>query len=99
MGASDKRELASRLTVLLAHLLKWQRQSERRGASWRLAIAGQHRAIRRLLADSPSLKLLGPQFIASEYPDTKDDASYETALPKSCFPIECPYSLEQGRNN
>lgn len=47
MGASDKRELASRLTVLLTHLLKWQCQAERRGVSWRLTIAEQRRAIRR----------------------------------------------------
>ncbi len=93
IGASDKRELASRLTVLLTHLLKWQHQGERRGVSWRLTIAEQRRAIRRLLTDSPSLKSLVPQFIASEYRDARDDASYETALPKTAFPIECPYSV------
>lgn len=95
MGASDKRELMSRLTVLLTHLLKWQYQPERRGVSWRLTIAEQRRAIRRLLADSPSLKPLVPQYLASEYPDARDDAVYETSLSKSLFPVECPYTLEQ----
>ena len=35
MGKSEKRELVSRLTVLLLHLLKWQYQPGRRGASWK----------------------------------------------------------------
>jgi hypothetical protein len=95
MGASDKRELMSRLTVLLTHLLKWQYQPDRRGVSWRLTITEQRRAIRHLLDDSPSLKPLVPGFIASEYADARDDAVYETSLPKSVFPVECPYSLEQ----
>jgi len=38
IGASDKRELASRLTVLLTHLLKWQHQGERRGVGCQLAL-------------------------------------------------------------
>ncbi len=95
MGASEKRELMSRLTVLLTHLLKWQYQSERRGVSWRLTIAEQRRAIRRLLDDSPSLRPKLTEFIASEYSDARSDAMYETSLPKSIFPIQCPYSLAQ----
>jgi hypothetical protein len=38
MGRSEKRELESRLTVLLVHLLKWQYQPMRRGCSWQLTI-------------------------------------------------------------
>ena len=34
MGKSEKRELVSRLRVLLLHLLKWQYQPTRRGKSW-----------------------------------------------------------------
>jgi hypothetical protein len=33
MGRSEKRELISRLTVLLLHLLKWQYQPSLRGTS------------------------------------------------------------------
>jgi hypothetical protein len=33
VGKSEQRELASRMAVLLAHLLKWQYQPGRRGAS------------------------------------------------------------------
>jgi Domain of unknown function DUF29 len=36
MGKTEKRELISRLTVLLLHLLKWRFQPELRSTSWRL---------------------------------------------------------------
>jgi uncharacterized Zn finger protein len=36
MGASERRELQSRLQVLVCHLLKYQYQPERRGKSWLL---------------------------------------------------------------
>ena len=49
MGASRERELESRLGVLLAHLLKWRYQPERRGASWEAAIKEQRQRILRLL--------------------------------------------------
>ena len=38
VGKSEQRELASRIAVLLSHLLKWQFQSGRRGASWQRTI-------------------------------------------------------------
>lgn len=34
MGRSEKRELESRLTVVLLHLLKWRYQEVRRSGSW-----------------------------------------------------------------
>jgi Domain of unknown function DUF29. len=36
MGRSEKRELESRLTILLLHLLTWKYQETRRGRSWQL---------------------------------------------------------------
>ena len=38
MGRSERHELINRLAVLLAHLLKWRFQPERRGKSWRATI-------------------------------------------------------------
>ena len=45
VGKSEQRELASRMAVLLAHLLKWQYQPERQSGSWQRAIKEQRRAI------------------------------------------------------
>ena len=41
MAKRDRREVASRLTLLLAHLLKWQHQPEHRSNSWRATILSQ----------------------------------------------------------
>src|ERR1700685_1873301 len=41
MGKTEKRELVSRLTVLLLHLLKWRFQPELRSPSWRLSVEEQ----------------------------------------------------------
>ena len=34
VGKSEQRELASRFAVLIAHILKWKFQSDRRSKSW-----------------------------------------------------------------
>ncbi len=58
VGKSEQRELANRMAVLLANLLKWQRQPTRRGASWQITIRNQRRGIaaawRKLRAWAPS---------------------------------------------
>ena len=51
---NEKRELASRMAVLLAHLLKWGRQSNR--PSWRATIIVQRKRIALALKETPSLK-------------------------------------------
>lgn len=56
MGKTEKRELVSRVTVLLLHLLKWRYQPQDRGKSRRLSIANSRDQIADLIADSPSLK-------------------------------------------
>jgi hypothetical protein len=56
IGASEKRELSHRLTLLLGHLLKWIYQPERCGNSWLASIEGQRLKLVDLLDDNPSLK-------------------------------------------
>ena len=55
VGKSEQRELASRMSVLMAHLLKWRHQPERRGASWEKTILAQRKEIAYGLSDAPSL--------------------------------------------
>jgi len=45
VGKSEKRELASRMAVLLAHLLKWRFQPARRTGGWRATIVDQRKRI------------------------------------------------------
>jgi hypothetical protein len=48
VGKSEQRELASRMAVLLCHLLKWQYQPARQGA-----MAGYHKDTKRALHREP----------------------------------------------
>ena len=95
MGWSRERELESRLGVLLAHLLKWRYQPDRRGRGWRLTIAEQRRRIARLLKRNPSLKSLLAEVLEDAYGDALLMAARETDLDESAFPPACPFTLEE----
>ncbi|MBF0306141.1 MAG: DUF29 domain-containing protein [Alphaproteobacteria bacterium] len=95
MGRTERRELVSRLTVLLLHLLKWQYQPTHRGASWRLTIANTRDDLADHLADNPSLKSHIGDAIVSAYRRARRQAAAETGHPENAFPEGCPYSLAQ----
>ncbi len=95
MGRTEKRELVSRLTILLLHLLKWQFQPKKRGKSWQLSVDEQRFQATSHLADNPSLKARLPEAIAEAYHVAIIKAARETRLAKSTFPATCPYSFEQ----
>lgn len=95
MGNSELRELESRLTVLLMHLLKWQYQANLQTRSWILTIKEQRRRIVKRLQQSPSLKSKLNAVIADAYDLARGDAADETGLPESSFPIECPWTYPQ----
>jgi hypothetical protein len=80
MGKAEKRELLSRLFVLLAHLLKWQFLPGRRRSSWQVTIRNQRRALTRCLAGNPSLKSKIPEALSDAYGDTRE-AYAGTGLP------------------
>ena len=95
MGKTEKRELVSRLAVLLLHLLKWRFQPERRGNSWRLSISNQRRQLRRHLRDNPSLKSALPEALDDAYGDAVNDAAGETGLSVETFSPSCIWSFDQ----
>lgn len=95
MGKAEKRELVSRLTVLLLHLLKWQFQPSRRGSSWETSIANTRDDLADHLADNSSLRTQIDAAIAAAYRRAHRQASTEIGLGKSVFPDSCPWSFEQ----
>jgi hypothetical protein len=95
MGKRERRELESRLEVLLQHLLKRQVQPERRGTSWLGSIELQRREITKLLEEMPSLKHALVSGLGESYTGGLLRASIETELPKSGFPPLCPFMLDQ----
>ena len=68
MGKSEKRELVSRLAILLLQLLKWQFQPGLRGNGWRSTIKVQRRDVARHLADNPSLSAQLPAVLGIPTP-------------------------------
>ncbi len=94
LGRQELRELVSRLTVLIGHLLKWELQSEKRSRSWFLTIREQRRAIRRHLGQNPSLKSRSPEALEEGFEAGVDLALKETGLPLRVFPESFTYELE-----
>jgi hypothetical protein len=95
MGKTEKRELVSRLAVLLLHLLKWQFQPDRRGASWKATIKVQRNDLEDHLGDNPSLTSAVPAAIARAYQNAALRAEAKTGLANSPFPGVCPWTFEQ----
>lgn len=95
MGKTEKRELVSRLTVLLLHLLKWRHQTGKRGSSWETSIRVQRNALVRHFRDNPSLAMHAPEAVADAYADAVLEAADETGLPKASFSAVCVWPIEQ----
>ena len=95
MGRSEKRELESRLTILLLHLLKWQYQAIRRGRSWQLSIDEQRIQFCATLNDNPSLTAKLDDIITKAYRLAVIQAARETKLSKTVFPEHCPWTLAE----
>jgi hypothetical protein len=95
VGKSEQRELASRMAVLLAHLLKWQFQPARRSRSWDATIRVQRDGIARRLQRTPSLRqsLDDPDWWRDAWDDALARAIEETGL--SDFPDQCPWRVAE----
>jgi hypothetical protein len=93
VGKSEQRELASRLAVLMAHLLKWHYQPERQSASWQRTIKEQRRALAFHLKQVPSLqtRLADAEWLGAIWADAITRAIEETGM--GGFPEECPWAV------
>ena len=94
MARRDRREVESRLVVLLAHLLKWTYQPDRRSRSWRATVVEQRQELNRL-AGRGVLRNHAEDVLAGLYPEAVERAVAETGLSADLFPSDCPYTLEQ----
>ncbi|MFY9260178.1 MAG: DUF29 domain-containing protein [Gallionella sp.] len=95
VGKSEQRELASRMAVLIAHLLKWQFQPERRGVSWERTIREQRKALDFHLKQVPSLKvkLADEAWQAAVWADAVTLAIKEMGT--ADFPENCPWTMDE----
>ena len=92
VGRSERRELASRMAALLAHLLKWKFQPSHQSPSWERTVREQRKQVLRKLRETPSLRnlLSQPEWIDGVWGDAVTQAITETGL--DCFPEMCPWS-------
>ena len=95
MGRSEKRELESRLTVLLLHLLKWKYQDVRQRRSWELSIIEQRLKFEETLEENPGLKSKLDDILKKAYRYAVIEASKETKISIKIFPELCPWELDK----
>lgn len=96
VGASDKREIRSRLSVILTHLLKWKYQPGARSGSWRSTLGEQRDRLNQVLDDSPSLRKYPSEVFQKCYPAARLKASEQTGIDFTLFPEASPFTVEQA---
>jgi hypothetical protein len=94
MARRDRREVESRLVVLLVHLLKWTHQPDHRSRSWLASIIEQRQELNRL-AGRGVLRTHAETVLHEVYADAVERATAETGLAADRFPAECPYTLDE----
>ncbi len=95
MAKRDRREVLSRLEVLLVHLLKWGHQVKHRSRSWRSSIEEQRARLADLF-ESETLRKYGEDALNKAYERAIKLASIETGLAASDFPQACPWTLQEA---
>jgi hypothetical protein len=94
MARRDRREVESRLTVLIAHALKWAHQPEHRSGSWRGTIIEQRQELEGLVSRGV-LRNHAEAVLEDVYRKAVERAVAETGLPAETFPQACPRTLDQ----
>src|SRR3954453_6512026 len=89
MAQRDRREVKSRLVVLLAHLLKWEFQQEKRSRSWRTTVLNQRQELVDL-AGRGVLRNHAGVVLPEAYDNAVELAVSETGLLRTSFPGACP---------
>lgn len=95
MSSSDARELESRITQILEHLLKLRLVSgpvlEYNQRGWNASIARQRAELEILLEESPSLKArINQGLLAKRYPQAARAVTLEYAVEA---PVACPFTV------
>jgi hypothetical protein len=93
LGSSQRREIRSRLKILLVHLLKWKHQPEGRCGSWRGSIREARDQIEDLLEENPSLRTYPEECLPKAYASARRKALDETGLLD--LPEACPWTIDE----
>lgn len=90
----DRREVESRLAVLLTHILKWGHQPDQRSRSWKSSIVVQRQ---ELISEAGTgvLRNHAESVLGDAYRKAVERAAVETGLSEESFPVDCRYSLDE----
>ncbi len=94
MAKRDRREVESRLAVLLAHVLKWTYQPDRRRRGWLATVEAQRHEL-SLLLRSGTLRNHAEAELESAYRAAVRQATAETGIEGKALPQQCPYTVQQ----
>lgn len=95
LAGNLRRELRSRLSVVLVHLLKLRYQPEKRSGSWIASIYEQRDRLADLIEDSPSLRRVVESYIEHAYSRARRIAAAQTELSVDTFPERCPFAIAE----
>jgi hypothetical protein len=98
VGRSERREIRSRLEVLLIHLLKWRYQPEKQSDSWRASVSQARQRIENVLTDNPSLRSFPAEALASAYRLAILDKMIRR-LGLLHLPDACPWTIDDVLRN
>ena len=99
VGASEKREIRSRLAVLITHLLNWTYQPGARSSSWRGTIDQQRTALDDIVSASPSLRWYPSEVFEACYRTGHLEAAEQTGIDFTLFAERPPFTIEQTRDD
>ncbi|MBE9110794.1 DUF29 domain-containing protein [Nodosilinea sp. LEGE 07298] len=101
MGRSEKKELKSRLLVILEHLLKlmfWESEKAQNSRGWRNTVIEQRGQLELLLDDSPSLRPMVQEFFLDSYARARTQVLQKSDLPSDRVPALPPFSVDDALN-
>ena len=95
MANRERKEVKSRLRILLVHWLKWHYQPEKRTGSWKVTIDTRRSDLQDDLGTSRVLYNHAIGICGDVYWKAMNDAANETGLPLETFPETCPVNLDK----
>ncbi len=101
MGKSQRQSLKSYLTRLLEHLLKlvyWQSELEYNQRGWKNDIRNFRRAIKRIIADSPSLQPYLIEIFDNSFQEARISFIELSGMAENLVSLAPICTIEQGLN-
>lgn len=102
LGKSEQRELYTRLSLLVTHLLKLHLAAQgrpedlrRAGRGWRTTVKTQRLDVAKVLRDNPSLRAAVPAELADAYAIARVEAAAALEVEEDTVPSACPWTAAQ----